>query len=50
VARLFFDLFTSHPQWGLHWVEYDPEMRAKYWVRVFYTLNETLKGYEPLLE
>jgi len=50
VARLFYDLFTSHEQWGLHWVEYDPEMRAKYWVRVFYGMNETLKGYLPMLQ
>ena len=49
-ARLFYNLFTTHEQWGLHWVEYDPEMRAKYWVRVFYGMNETLKGYLPMPE
>ena len=49
VARLFYDLYTTHSQWKIHWVEYDPEMRAKYWVRLFYGMNETLKGYEPLL-
>lgn len=50
VVRLFYDLFTAHPQWKIHWVEYDPEMRAKYWVRVFYAMNELLKGYKPLLD
>jgi len=49
-AKLFAELFMSHPQWGIHWVEYDPEMRAKYWVRVFYGMNETMEGYKPLLE
>jgi hypothetical protein len=47
---LFYDLFTLLEQWRLHWVEYDPEMRAKYWVRVFYGMNETLKGYVPMAD
>lgn len=50
LARFFYDIFTAHPQWKLHWVEYDPLMRAKYWVRIFYGMNVTLEGYRPLLE
>ncbi len=48
VARFFYDLFTEHFQWKLHWVEYDPEMRAKYWVRLFHGMSETLDDYRPL--